>query len=31
MCATKMVGDWEILSLLTEQEGFTRAGAIEYE
>lgn len=31
MCATKMVGDKEIYQLLTEQEGFTRAGAIEYE
>jgi hypothetical protein len=31
MCATKMVGDREIYQLLTEQEGFTRAAAIEYE
>ena len=31
MCATKMVGDKEIYQLLTEQEGFTRAAAIEYD
>jgi hypothetical protein len=31
MCATKMVGDRELNGLLQEQEGLTRATAIEYD
>ncbi len=31
MCATKMIGDREIYQLLTEQEGYTRAAAVEYD
>ena len=31
MCATKMIGDQEINKLLAEQEGQTRAAAIEYD
>ena len=31
MCATKLIGDQEINKLLTEQEVYTRAAALEYE
>ena len=31
MCAVKMVGDDDLYQLLTEQEGMTRASALEYE
>jgi hypothetical protein len=31
MCATKMIGDREVYQLLTEQEGYTRAAAVEYD
>jgi hypothetical protein len=31
MCAVKMVGDNDLYQLLTEQEGMTRASALEYE